>query len=158
MATGVGYASSLVVLGVFLMASFRPRGLPTPYWECIDWLRTDTFGVLCFAVAILGFISSEYLRISRRTRYPRAGDPLPRGARSMLTISTARTLAVAGTALVIYLSVNAVTHPLTMTLPATHLVAWPSEETLRAAALIIVATAVSVTRSLGISLDLTERG
>jgi hypothetical protein len=154
--TGVGYACALVALGAFVMASFRPDGLPTPYWDRLAWLRTDTLGALCFAIAIVAFALSEYLRISRRTRFPMDGQQTHRGARSMLIIAAARTLVVAGTVLVIYLSVNAVTHPRTMTLPATHLLSWPSEETLRVATLVIVAVAVSMARSLGISLNLRQ--
>ena len=45
--------------------------------------------------------------------------------------AVAETAAVLGTALVIYLSLNAVTHPVTLGIKLTHLWPWPSEGTVR---------------------------
>ena len=50
--------------------------------------------------------------------------------------------------LVVYLSVNAVTHPATLRLQATHLLSWPAEGTLRVVALLLAAVYVAVLRYL----------
>jgi hypothetical protein len=44
--------------------------------------------------------------------------------------------------LVVYLSVNAVTHPYTLTLRATHFASWPTEGTLRVFALLLCVLSV----------------
>jgi hypothetical protein len=66
----------------------------------------------------------------------------------LFTTVVARSLAAAGTTLVAYISINAVTHPITLGLPATHLLSWPTEGTLRAVSLIVVAFAVAIDRAL----------
>jgi hypothetical protein len=154
--TGVGVACALVVVGALAMASFEPNELARPYWVRIGWLRTDTFGALCFFVAVVAFVTSEYLRLARRAGDPAEGtDPAEVG--TVVTLAVARTLVVAATTLVVYLSVNAITHPRTLALPATHLLSWPSEGTTRMAALVVVAIAVSVARALGITIHPEER-
>jgi hypothetical protein len=145
---GFGYSSALASLSVFLVASFRPQDLPWPYWVQIQWLRTDTFGFICFVVASITITLSEYLRLSpvaRRPRYCVAGADR---RFEVLALVAARTLAVAGSTLVIYLSVNSVTHPATLLLQATHFLSWPTESTLRVGALVVTACAVAVARSL----------
>lgn len=153
--TGIAAACALVVLGAFAVASFKPSDLPTPYWGPLDWLRTDTAGAVCFAVGILAFGTSEYLRMRRRAG--EVGAPLgPPSDREpsppVLAVAVARTLAIAAGGVVLYLSVNAVTHPLTLALPASHLLAWPTEGTLRVFALIVVAVAAAVARAQRIQL------
>lgn len=150
--TGLAYACGLVVVGVFVVASFRPGELGVPYWERLGWLRTDTFGVFCFVTATVAYAASEYLRLSRPSppRPTVAGDPSP-DVTSLLIRVVALACTAAGTALVVYLSVNAVTHPQTLLIPATHLLPWPSEGTLRALALIVVATAAAIARTQRIS-------
>jgi hypothetical protein len=151
--TGVAYACALVVVGVFAVASFRPGELGAPYWGRITWLRTDTFGVLCFFAAAAAFSVSEYLRLSRRadqeTPVPTAP---PRDGARLVTMALARSFAVAGTALVVYLSANSFTHPQTLSFQATHLLPWPSEGTLRAVTLVMVAGAVATARTLRIQV------
>jgi len=74
-----------------------------------------------------------------------------RGARSAgvsLVQAVAETAAVLGTALVIYLSLNAVTHPYTLPLQLSHLWPWPSEGTARVIALGVCLAAVAVARYL----------
>lgn len=147
---GMAYACALVVLGVLVMASFRPAGLPAPYWGPLDWLRTDTMGAVCFVVAVLAFCASEYLRLRRGAERRSTADVSsedPAALRTVFSMAVARTLAIAGTGVVLYLSVNTVTHPWSSDLPATHLVPWPTESTLRVLALIIVAGAASVARA-----------
>ncbi|MGO8863362.1 MAG: hypothetical protein ACLQRH_21760 [Acidimicrobiales bacterium] len=149
-ATGLAFAGGLVALSVFAVGSFRPQELPSPYWSRISALRTDTFGFVCFVVASLAFVQSEYLRLTRTARRhsaPGGSTPLER-----LTAAGARALVVAATVLVVYLSCNAVTHPQSLNLPATHLLSWPTESTLRAVALIVVACAVAVVRTQRIAM------
>jgi hypothetical protein len=58
------------------------------------------------------------------------------------------TVTILGTGLVIYLSVNAVTHPATLTLRAIHISSWPTEGALRVIALSLCVCSVSVLRFL----------
>ena len=58
--------------------------------------------------------------------------------------AVAETAGFLGTALVIYLSLNAVTHPVTLRLKLTHLWPWPSEGTVRVIALGVCLAAVAV--------------
>jgi hypothetical protein len=53
---------------------------------------------------------------------------------------------VLATGLVAYISLNAVTHPATLQLHATHLATWPTEGTLRVDALAASACAVAALR------------
>jgi hypothetical protein len=62
--------------------------------------------------------------------------------------AVADTAAVLGTGLVIYLSLNAVTHPITLTLQLTHLWPWPSEGTVRVIRLCVCLVAVATRRNL----------
>jgi len=64
----------------------------------------------------------------------------------MLAVS--ETTAVVATGLAVYISVNAVTHPATLEIQATHLAAWPTEGTLRVAALLLCMCSVTVLRYL----------
>jgi hypothetical protein len=147
--TGLGYACGLVVLGVFAVGSFRPAELANPYWDRLGGLRTDTLGALCFVVGTVAFATSEYLRLSRCSGTLQKTAVSTPEATTVVT-AIARALTVAATGLVVYLSVNAVTHPRTLTLSATHLLPWPSESTLRVAALVIAAYAAAVARTQGI--------
>ena len=151
--TGLAYASALAALSALAVSTFHPRQLPAPYWGRIDWLRTDTFGFVCFVVAILSFACSEFLRLTRVTRHrPTATRPDP-GSPNVLMTATARALVVAGSTLVVYLSANAVTHPQTLALPATHLLSWPTEGTLRAVSLIVTACSVAIARTQRITMS-----
>jgi type VI protein secretion system component VasA len=63
----------------------------------------------------------------------------------------ARVGAVLGAAVVLYISVNAFTHPVTLNRQATHFLTWPTESTLRAAAVGIGSLCAAVTRWSSIS-------
>jgi hypothetical protein len=152
-ATGVGYSSALVVLGVFAMGSFRPAELPTPYWGRIDWLRTDTFGVVCFIVAVVSLIFGEFLRLSRRVRHRESTSGVVPHTGTVFLVATCRALVAAGSMLIAYLSINAITHPQTLTLPATHLLSWPTEGTLRVMALVATACAAAFARAQRITMS-----
>jgi hypothetical protein len=143
--TGLTYSSALVALSAFVIGSFRPDDLPHPYVGHLVWLRTDTFGIICFFVATLGLATSEYLRRSRLANR-RSAIASPSSGTIGLIGAIARALTAAGTTLVVYISVNAVTHPATLSLPATHLLSWPTEGILRALSLIVVAFAVAIGR------------
>jgi hypothetical protein len=60
----------------------------------------------------------------------------------------AETAAFLGTAMVIYLSFNAITHPYTLRLQLTHLWPWPSEGTVRVIGLAICLVGVATSRYL----------
>jgi hypothetical protein len=146
--SGLAYSSGLVALSSFLVGSFRPQNVTHPYWSHLAWLRTDSFGIVCFFVATVGLATSGYLRRSNViTRRSATADRAP-GTISLITSVVARSLAAAGTTLVVYISINSVTHPITLGLPATHLLPWPTEGTLRAVSLIVVAIAVAIDRAL----------
>jgi hypothetical protein len=149
--TGLGYSTALASLSVFLVGSFRPSELPSPYWVQLRWLRTDTFGFGCFVIAATAITLSEYLRLSRTARRQDRTETASNTSLDLFALSTSRTLVAAGSLLVVYLSVNNVTHPQTLELQATHLLSWPTESTLRATALVVTACAVAVSRILRIA-------
>jgi hypothetical protein len=156
LATGLAFAALLCWGSTALVGSFRPHSLPEPYWAAAPFLHTDTLGIVAFAIAAVCFPVSEYLRLRRRA-------PIRSGARVRSTGERARPpddpavlvlQAVAGPAAILavllvgYLSVNAVTHPATLLIQATHVLPWPSEGTLRVVALLLALAAVSVLRFL----------
>ena len=146
MAFGLGYAAVLIWIGSALVASFT-AGEASPYWPNIPHLRTDTSGVIAFAVAIVTLSVSRYLQLRRRSGGPVA-VPAERPARILAIQAVAETAAVLATAVVIYLSFNAFTHPETLRLQLTHLWPWPSEGTVRVIGLGICAVGGATSRYL----------
>ena len=144
-AFGLGYTAVLIWSGTALVASFT-SGEANPYWPDIPGLRTDTTGAFAFAVAIVGLVLGRYLQLERRSSPP--VRPAPRPAGVNLVQSVAETAAFLATAVVIYLSLNAVTHPYTLPLQLTHLWPWLSEGTVRVIALGVCLVAVAVARYL----------
>src|SRR5262249_40074684 len=129
-ALGLGYACVLIWGGSALVAAFSSNE-SYPYWPGIP-LRTDTSGVLAFAVSAVSLTVSRYLELRRRER--RAGTPAVQAVRpaGVLAVqAVAEAAVVCATGLVIYLSLNAVVHPWTLQLQLTHLWPWPSEGTVR---------------------------
>jgi hypothetical protein len=149
LAAGLAYSAGLCWASVCLVASFRPGNLSAPYWSGVPGLRTDTSGIVAFFVLAVCFAASEFLRLGRRrAAAPKPGWRLACGSAKLLTLAVAETAALLATGLVGYLSVNAVTHPATLEIRATHLAAWPTEGTLRAVALFVGACSVAVLRYL----------
>jgi hypothetical protein len=144
-AFGLGYTALLIWSGSALVASFTDYEA-TPYWPSIPHLRTDTVGVLAFAVSIVSLAVSRYLQLRRRSGVP--AHPVARPASVLAVQATADTAAILGTALVVYLSLNAFTHPVTLRLQLTHLFPWPSEGTVRVIGLGICLAAVATRRYL----------
>jgi len=143
---GLGYTAVLIWSGSALVASFT-AGEANPYWPAIPHLRTDTLGVICFGIAIVTLSVSRYLQLSRR----RAGVPAqsgPRSPRVLAVQALAEVAMVLGTALVAYLSLNAFTHPETLSLQLTHLWPWPSEGTVRVIGLAFCLAGATVSRYL----------
>jgi hypothetical protein len=139
-AAGLAFGSLLEWASTALVGSFRPQDLADPYWRGVPWLRTDTSGFVAFIVAAICVLSSEYLRLRRRRRAASAGpapSPASSGEGALLAMAAAETVAVLATGLFGYLSVNAVTHHYTLQIQATHLLSWPTEGTLRVAALLL---------------------
>jgi hypothetical protein len=144
-AFGLGYTAVLIWSGTALVASFG-GGLANPYWPAIPQLRTDTTGVIAFAVAIVSLVVSKYLRLRRRGVVP--AQPVARPVGVLALQAIAETAAILGTGLVVYLSLNAVTHPGTLRLQLTHLWPWPSEGTVRVIGLGICLAAVATSHYL----------
>ena len=142
-AFGLGYTAMLIWSGTALVASFS-GGEANPYWPVIPHLRTDTTGVAAFAVAIVSLVVSRYLQLRRRSGA--AARPAVRPAGLLMMQAMAEIAAVLGTGVVVYLSVNAVTHPATLWLPLTHLLPWPAEGTVRVIALGVCLVAVASSR------------
>lgn len=144
-AFGVGYTAVLIWSGSALVASFT-AGEASPYWSVIPRLRTDTAGVIAFGVAVVSLTASRYLQLRRRGGA--SAQPSARPAGVLAGQAVAETAAVLGTGLVVYLSLNAVTHPETLRLQLTHLWPWPSEGTVRVIGLGICLAAVAISRYL----------
>ena len=144
-AFGLGYTAVLIWSGAALVASFS-QGLSIPYWPAIPELRTDTAGAIAFAVAIVSLTISKYLQLSRRSGAP--AQPMARSSWVLAVQAMADTAVFLGTGLVIYLSLNTVTHPETLRLQLTHLWPWPSEGTVRVIALGICLAGAAVRRYL----------
>ena len=144
-AFGLGYTAVLIWSGSALVSSFS-GGEAAPYWPAVPQLRTDTAGAIAFAVAIVSLAVSKYLQLRRRSGGP--VRPAHRPAGVLAVQAVAETAAFLGTGLVIYLSLNAVTHPVTLRIQLTHLWPWPSEGTVRVIALGICLAAVATRRYL----------
>jgi hypothetical protein len=148
-AFGLGYTAVLIWFGSALVGSFT--GFEAfPYWPALPHLRTDTAGVAAFAIAIVTLSVSKFLQLRRRAGAP-AGPAAhradrPAGVHGVQAI--AETAAFLSTAMVIYLSFNAITHPYTLRLQLTHLWPWPSEGTVRVIGLAICLVAVATSRYL----------
>lgn len=147
--TGLAYGAALCWASVCLLGSFRPDDLSAPYWSGMACLRSDTTGIIAFFVVAVCLCTSEFLRLRRRRVLnampsPRASD---RGLK-VLILAVSETVAILATGLVIYLSVNAVTHPVTLGIHATHLVSWPTEGTLWVFALLLCICSVTALRYL----------
>lgn len=147
LAAGLAYGAGLCWASVCLVASLRPGDLRASYWRGVPGLRTDTCGIVAFLVVAVCFGTSEYLRLRRRRDAPQGQGSLS-GTTRLFALATSETVAILATGLVVYVSVNAVTHPATLQMRATHLTAWPTEGTLRVAALFLCASSVTVLRCL----------
>lgn len=148
---GLAFGSLLEWASTALVGSFRPLDLADPYWRVVPWLRTDTSGFAAFIVAAVCLLSSEHLRLRRRRSAASAGavpPPTAPGGAVLLAMAAAETVAVLATGLFGYLSVNAVTHPATQQIQATHLLSWPTEGTLRVAALLLCIVSFGMVRYL----------
>jgi hypothetical protein len=142
-ATGVAYGAGLFCASALLVASFRPYDLPMPYWSRISWLRTDTGGAASFLVVAVTLVVSEYLRLRRNGGRRRGTSGTRRsGSRTYLARAVGEVIALLATGLVVYLSINSVTHPATLTLRATHFASWPTEGALRVLALLLCVLSV----------------
>lgn len=142
-ALGLGYTTVLIFGGSALVAAFSPYE-SYPYWPVIPHLRTDTSGVLAFAVALVSLTLSKYLELRRRNDHgdtPARPATRPAGVHAVQAVAEAA--AVCATGLVIYLSLNAVTHPWTLPVHLTHLAPWPSEGTVRVIGLAVCLAAVA---------------
>jgi hypothetical protein len=151
---GLAYSAGLCWASVCLVASFRPGNLSAPYWRGLPGLRSDTCGIGAFFALAVCLGTSEYLRLRRRRdlEAPPGWDSL-RGTTTPLALAASETVATLATGLAVYLSVNAVTHPATLGVRATHLAPWPTEGTLRVSALFLCACSVTLLRYLTASRD-----
>ncbi len=115
-----------------------------PYWPLIPHLRTDTSGFLAFAVALVGLAVGRYLELRRRgNRGDTPVKPVSRPAGVHAVQALADAAVVCATGLVIYLSLNAVTHPWSLSVQLTHLFPRPSEGTARVGGLVVCLAAVA---------------
>jgi len=87
-------------------------------------------------------------RSSRDSRPPRRP-----GARSALAEAVLRTVAAYAFAGWVYIALNAVVHPATLSLPLTHLAPWPREDTFGAACFGISFSATLLRHILGARKD-----
>jgi hypothetical protein len=138
----------LIFGGSALVAAFSPYE-SYPYWPVIPHLRTDTSGVLAFAVAAVSLTLSKYLELRRRGEL---GDtpatPVTRSPGVHAVQAVAEAAVVCATGIVIYLSLNAVMHPWSLPVRLTHLWPWPNEGTTRVIGLAICLAGVATRRYL----------
>lgn len=142
-ALGLGYTTMLIFGGSALVAAFSPYE-SYPYWPAIPHLRTDTSGVLAFAVALVSLAVGKYLGLRRRDdRGDAPAKPVtrPQGVHAVQAVAEAAL--VCATGLVIYLSLNAVMHPWTLPVRLTHLWPWPNEGTTRVIGLAVCLAGVA---------------
>lgn len=137
---GIGYSAALIWGGSALIGSFGYDDA-YPYWPVIAHLRTDTAGAISFAIAIVCLVVSKYLQLRRRDAPVR---PVVRGPGVLTVQAMAETGVVLGTALVAYLSLNAVTHPWTLRIQLSHLAPWPSEGTVRVIGLAVCLVGLAI--------------
>jgi len=154
---GLAYAAGLCLISVCLLASFRPNQLAAPYWGDFPALRSDTAGIVAFLAVAALLSTSKFLRLRRESSgvaaiYSSSG----KGLISSAALALAETAVILGTVVTIYLSVNDVTHPVTMSMASTHLTPWPTEGTLRVLGLFICVVSVSVTRFLRVKRKLAQ--
>jgi hypothetical protein len=145
-AQGLGYAAALIWIGSAMVGSFSYQKAYYPYWSAFPHLRTDTAGFMAFAVALVSLVFSRYLQLSRGATAPVELATRPAGLLAVQAVADVTILL--GTGLVIYLSLNAVTHPWTLQRQLTHLLPWPSEGTVRVIALGVCLVAVATRRYL----------
>jgi hypothetical protein len=149
---GLAYGAGLCLGTVFLLASFRPARLSSPYWNQLPDLRSDTSGIVAFFAVAFFFCCSEFLRLYNRSHVAIPSQGLIRtNAETAAGLAVSKTVGALSTALVIYLSVNAVTHPATLAIQATHLASWPTEGTLRVIALLLCVCSAATYRFLNAS-------
>lgn len=159
LATGLAYGAGLCWISVCFLANFRPGDLGVPYWSGVPQLRSDTCGILAFFAVAVCLGTSEYLRLRRRRdAMATPGPGSSRGTAKPFALAASETTAVLATGLVIYVSVNAVTHRATLGMRATHLAAWPTEGTLRVVALLLCVCSVMVLRYLLAGTTAGEHG
>jgi hypothetical protein len=157
-AFGLAFSGCLCWVGVSLVAIFRQPQLARPYWPGISGIRTDTAGAIAFLVSGAGLAVSEYFRLRRGSviQWP---APARRRHSCLAAQATAETVAVMSAALIIYLSANQVTHPVTLQLQATHFARWPTEGSLRVLALFACAVSAGVLRwSRAAAMQMTREG
>ena len=153
---GITYAAGLCWTSVCLLAILRPRGLSAPYWRDIAGLRTDTCGIAAFFAVAICFTMSEYLRLRPKDSAATPNRVSVNGAIKALALAASRTIMTLSSGLVIYISLNAVTHPATLDMQATHLAAWPTEGTLRVTALLLSALSVTILRYMAPKVTATR--
>jgi len=157
-AAGVAFGSVLWWASTCLVSALRPQDLPDPYWEGMPWLRTDTSGFAAFILAAVSLGCSKYLRFRRLqedSRRQAMATPavraveLSRATAMLLTLlAVSETIAVLATGVVMYLSLNTITHPASLQIHVSHLLPWPAEGTLRIVALLLCVCSIATRRYL----------
>lgn len=150
-AVGVAYAAGLCWISVCFVATFHPNDLSSPYCRDIPRLRTDTCGIAAFLVTAVCLGTSEFLRLQRRRGVLGAQRARARqlpGGWSLIALVASETVTVMATGLFVYLSANAVTHPVTLNIQAMHWASWPTEGELRVITLGLCLGSVTMLRYL----------
>jgi hypothetical protein len=154
---GLAFGAVLCWASTCLVSTFRPQDLGDPYWSGIPGLRTDNSGTASFIVAAICLAVSEYLRLRRRRdaerrrnieqRQPAQQSSCdPDGTVALIALAVSKMAAILSTGLVIYLSLNSVTHPASLQIHTTHLLSWPAEGTLRVVALLLCVCSAAALR------------
>lgn len=146
---GLAYGASLLWGSVCLVASFRPYDLSAPYWSDVPNLRSDTSGIVSFIAVAIFLTCGKFLFLRRRRgKVVSTQGSLVNSYVNISILAVTQTITFLATGLFVYLSVNTVTHPETLSMSATHLASWPTEGTLRVIALLMCVCSFSLIRFL----------
>jgi hypothetical protein len=145
---GLAFGSVLWWASTCLVSTFRPQDLPAPYWDGIPWLRTDTSGFAAFILAAISITCSKYLRLRRLEDADRKRAAMQPVTSADVVLALSETGVILATGLVVYLSLNTITHPASLQIQVSHLLSWPTEGTLRMMALMLCAFCMAIHRYL----------
>jgi hypothetical protein len=129
----------LAWLYVATIGIVRPNDLPLRIVSSIP-VRRDTTGIFCIGLSAVAYFFREALQ-------PTGKAGMPNSRSRTIARASLRTLFVYSTMVAIYLMVQTVTHPETLTMQLTHLLNWPTERPALVVALLCSITSFILLRT-----------